>query len=225
MVESHARSSRNRLSPGPLNRPSIETPENDTSRRIKATLRVPCRLLLGKRLDGFVDFVVSHEPVDTPANAPVLGDQNRHRELNQSSTFVSSCIVTKHNWIVHGLRRPANLKLLFLNEISASDELCVQVFFEYHGRSVTLSLGLSTGWSTEQSPASYFLGFTTYLLVAAEKRRATDRLEPKSLGVPLDSSQKAWARLCTNCARIERFQYVRVTFGRKADSPICWKRC
>ena len=128
MVESHARSSRNRLSPGPLNRPSIETTENDTSWRIKATLRVPCRLLLGKRLDGFVDFVVSHEPVDTPANAPVLGDQNRHRELNQSSTFVSSCIVTKHNWIVHGLRRPANLKLLFLNEISASDELCVHVF-------------------------------------------------------------------------------------------------
>jgi hypothetical protein len=30
--------------------------------------------------------------------------------------------------------------------------------------------------------------------------------------------------LCTNCARIDRFQHIRVGFERKADSPICWKR-
>jgi len=30
--------------------------------------------------------------------------------------------------------------------------------------------------------------------------------------------------LCTNCARIQRFQSIRVIFERKADSPICWKR-
>jgi hypothetical protein len=30
--------------------------------------------------------------------------------------------------------------------------------------------------------------------------------------------------LCPNCARIERFQHIRVAFERKADSPICWKR-
>jgi len=29
---------------------------------------------------------------------------------------------------------------------------------------------------------------------------------------------------CTNCARIQRFHSIRVTFERKADSPICWKR-
>jgi hypothetical protein len=30
--------------------------------------------------------------------------------------------------------------------------------------------------------------------------------------------------LCTNCARMQRFQQVRVSFERKADSPICCKR-
>ena len=30
--------------------------------------------------------------------------------------------------------------------------------------------------------------------------------------------------LCTNCARMHRFQQIRVTFERKADSPICCKR-
>src|SRR5208282_2063697 len=34
--------------------------------------------------------------------------------------------------------------------------------------------------------------------------------------------QIAVACLCTNCARIQRFHSVRVTFERKADSPICW---
>jgi hypothetical protein len=29
---------------------------------------------------------------------------------------------------------------------------------------------------------------------------------------------------CQNCARIQRFQLIRVIFERKADSPICWKR-
>ena len=31
-------------------------------------------------------------------------------------------------------------------------------------------------------------------------------------------------RLCTNCARIQRFHTARDSFERKADSPICWKR-
>jgi hypothetical protein len=31
-------------------------------------------------------------------------------------------------------------------------------------------------------------------------------------------------RLCTNRTRMKRFQHIRVIFGRKADSPICWKR-
>jgi hypothetical protein len=31
--------------------------------------------------------------------------------------------------------------------------------------------------------------------------------------------------MCTNCARIQSFHSIRVTFERKADSPICWKRC
>ena len=30
--------------------------------------------------------------------------------------------------------------------------------------------------------------------------------------------------LCTNCALIHRFQRIEVSFERKADSPICWKR-
>ena len=32
-------------------------------------------------------------------------------------------------------------------------------------------------------------------------------------------------RLCTNCARIQRFHPLGYSFQRKADSPICWKRC
>ena len=32
------------------------------------------------------------------------------------------------------------------------------------------------------------------------------------------------ACLCTKCARIERFQSIGVSFERKADSPIGWKR-
>jgi len=30
--------------------------------------------------------------------------------------------------------------------------------------------------------------------------------------------------VCTNCARIRRFQSIRVVFERKADSPTRWKR-
>jgi hypothetical protein len=29
--------------------------------------------------------------------------------------------------------------------------------------------------------------------------------------------------LCQNCARIQRFQSIRVIFERKADAPIYWK--
>jgi hypothetical protein len=30
--------------------------------------------------------------------------------------------------------------------------------------------------------------------------------------------------LCTNCAKMHRFQQIRVSFERKAESPICCKR-
>ena len=33
-----------------------------------------------------------------------------------------------------------------------------------------------------------------------------------------------YCRLCTNCARIQRFHTARDSFERKADSPIDWKR-
>jgi hypothetical protein len=36
--------------------------------------------------------------------------------------------------------------------------------------------------------------------------------------------QKQARRLCTDCAKMHRFQKIRVTFEQKAGSPIYWKR-
>lgn len=45
-----------------------------------------------------------------------------------------------------------------------------------------------------------------------------------SVGTSVQSIRKTQGPLCQNCARIQRFQSIRVIFERKADSPICWKR-
>src|SRR5260370_26786451 len=53
-------------------------------------------------------------------HTPVLGDQNRRWESNQPSKLVSGGVVAQYDWIVHGLRRPADIKSLFSNERSNS---------------------------------------------------------------------------------------------------------
>jgi hypothetical protein len=58
---------------------------------------------------------------------------------------------------------------------------------------------------------------------------ASGRVEPRltaRTAIPMPDWNLAYVshRLCTNCARIQRFHSVRVILERKADSPICWKR-
>lgn len=51
---------------------------------------------------------------------------------------------------------------------------------------------------------------------------ATHTLRPQSRGFAIGKSVVQFAQVC---AGIQAFPSIRVIFDRKADAPICWKRC
>src|SRR5258708_14121363 len=82
MVQSHARSSRNRLSPRPLSRPNIGTTQNDARWRIKATPRLSLALRVTRSGDALTLFPVASGPLSRRDEDSNIRDNEWNKECN-----------------------------------------------------------------------------------------------------------------------------------------------